>query len=101
MLPGVALVRRLHGAVQRDGAHLLVMLLQPCDASGRTIRHGRADDVLAAMRSADIDVFDTHAAFAADGEARFLANGHWSAAGHALAAATLREQLAQRAWFVR
>ncbi len=98
----VALVRRLHAGVQRRDGHLLVVLAHPCDEALRPQRAGRADALLAALRHAGIDVFDTHAAFAAAGDAAtFLPNGHWSAAGHAVVARALSAELGRRPWFLR
>lgn len=98
----VAVLRRLHAAAQQRDAHLLVVLAHPCDDSLRQERHGRADALLAALQHAGIDVFDTHAALAAAGDAAtFLPNGHWSAAGHAIVARALSAELGKRPWFAR
>jgi lysophospholipase L1-like esterase len=98
----VAVLRRLHAAVLRRDAHLLVALAHGCDDALRLRRDDRADALLAALQATGVDTFDTHAALAAAGDvATYLPNGHWSPAGHAIVARALAAELARRPWFRR
>lgn len=96
----LAIERRFAADVAKDGGRFLVLIAHGCDANLRQVRVDRFAVTLAGLVAAGIatfDTFDAVAASAASGPTH-VADGHWSAHGHAAVAAALLRELGQAGW---
>jgi len=93
-----ALVRRIAGVAQREGAPLLVLLADAPDWVGPGIppdRERRARDALAEL---GLPILDTGPLLEAAGEEAYGPHGHWSPRGHALVAEAISGEIESRGW---
>lgn len=91
-----ALIERLHERVEAAGARLVVAFAHPLVDGPDAERLVFADRAIAAARRDGVEVVDTFAAFAAAGRTRaelYHEDGHWTAAGHAVAAAAIGDAI--------
>lgn len=97
-----ALVARMGSVTESSGGRFLCALAYPSERLQEppTLREVRAR---AALEAAGVALVDLHAPFAAMGEAAFVdlgsgLLGHWSPAGHELAAGEIAAALEDRGW---
>lgn len=93
----VAEMRRVSAGVN---ARFLAVLAYPDErlSSGRSPREERVLEGLTGAGIAVCDLFDTFLRERDAGAALFVDEGHWSAAGHRLAAAEIARELSERGW---
>ena len=93
----VAEMRRVSAGVN---ARFLAVLAYPDErlSSGRSPREERVLEGLTGAGIAVCDLFDTFRRERDAGAALFVDEGHWSAAGHRLAAAEIARELSERGW---